>query len=313
MKHLLTPSRAVGVCFARQHISVVQLRRSAARWQLETFVERKLSAPWFDSVAMPAATENLRQALAELTASFASTYIPVHVALPDPAVRVAIFELEELPKSPAAQTSLVEFRFNREPAAAGALVSVSQALGQVRSQLQGRAPLTQLLFGMSIDSGWHEAVQSLLREVGVVAWGIAPGALQRFNLLHDKLAEGSGALVSVSADSWALLLWDEQGRLRHCNAHWRDPAHASADGDHQSIATETARVIVAYVDAHPERSIQKIFVAGGIETEAIAATLDRRASAPCNKISLFDLIDGCDERLRASRSGEAALSAALSL
>lgn len=313
MKHLLTSSRAVGICFARQHVGVARVRRSAMRWQLETFVEQELPAPLFEVPATPEALDSLRRSLAELTAGLAKSHMPVQVALPDPAVRAAVFELEELPKSPAAQTSLVEFRFGRESAVATALTSVSQALGQVRGPLNARASLTHLLFGMSMDGRWRETLQGLLRESGVVAWGIAPGALQVFNLFHDRLVERSGAMLQVNSDSWALLLWDEQGRLRHCSAHWRDTSNAANGGDHHAIASEAARLVVAYADAQPERSIEKIFVAGAAEADAVAATLDRRACSPCIRLSVSELLDGCDEQLRSARTGEGALGAALSI
>lgn len=313
MKSMFKPSRTLGLCISRQHVGVLELRRAAASWQVETFSERELPTAMFDLTTSASAMDGLRRSLADLTAGLGSAYMPVHVALADPAVRAAVFELEDLPKSPAAQLQLAQFRFSRESVVESPLTCVSQALGSVPAQSGARGALAQVLFGMSIDSRWHEALQGVLQECGVVAWGIAPGALQRFNLFHDRFTASSGALLSVERSSWALLLWDERTRLRHCSAHWRDSAKAAAGEDHQAIVSEAARVIVAYADAHAEHSIKQIYISGGLETEAIATTLDRRAHTPCVRLSMADLVTGYDQSLQGSNTGEGALCAALTV
>jgi hypothetical protein len=236
--------------------------------------EQPLGAPLFAGPPSREAKQALVEALAGFAGKIGRRYLPLHVSVPDALVRWAVFELDEMPRSPAARLELARFRFARQ-GANGASVYACQALE--------RDAHKHLLLGMAMDGAWRGCVAEALAEAGLRAWTLSANACRVFNRFHDRLAGQSGALVAAAPDAWSLWLWDERGRLRHARSRWRAAAAPPSD-----IALETERSIFAYVEGTAGRSVARVFVAAGTETPVIADALDARLRQPCTRLPVED-------------------------
>ena len=134
-------------------------------------------------------------------------------------------------------------------------------------------------------------------------WSVSANACRQFNRFHDRLTQASGALVVLAPDAWSLWLWDARGRPRYARSRWR-----AANESHAEIALEIERLIVAYVQADPARSIARVHVLAGGEAGAMSAALDARLREPCVPLSA----EGeTAETARGKASADACLAAAL--
>ena len=261
----MSPSSTERAGLAIGRDSVGCARISAGK--IRSMGEARLPLPLFRGAPSAQAAAGLAGALRALAADLARRYVPLHVSLPDAAVRWATFELDELPATRAARLELTRFRFERE-GGAGEAACACQPLG--------RADGKPLLFGMAMDAGWRRCIAGALADAGLRAWSLNPNACRQFNRYHERLTQSSGALVSLAADAWSLWLWDERGRPRYVRARWR-----LAGEDHAALAQEVERSILAYVQTG--RSVARVFVAG-TETAAMGDALDERLREPCTRL-----------------------------
>ncbi|MCK7479006.1 MAG: hypothetical protein M0C28_17795 [Candidatus Moduliflexus flocculans] len=268
------PAASVGLVIGRRRVGLVRVRRSARGVEIETLAEAELAVPLFTGKPAPEAIAALTDTLAALAGSLAREYLPVHVSLPDAAVRVAVFELEALPRTRAEQQELARWRLQQE-AGAGTVACASQALGADGER--------QLLLGLAVDDAWRSAITAALAHAGITAWSLSADCCRQFNRFHDRLAADSGALVSVSEDCWALLLWDSAGRVRYARACWR-----AAGDDHADLAAEIERSIAAYAHGAAGRSVAHVYVIADAADAALPAALDARLRIPCVQLTVQD-------------------------
>ena len=270
----LRPSATAGIAIGSDYVGFACVDTKKGRREVRLF-EEKLGSRLFHGAPAPQAAEALAKALGRLAGSLAKRYLPVHVSLPDALVRWTVLELEQLPASRAAQLALVAFRFARQ-GLEGAQVHACQPLGPDGGK--------ELVLGMAAHAGWHALVSEALERAGIVAWSINANACRQFNLFHERLAGESGALVALAPDAWGLWLWDAQGRVRHARGRWR-----TGNDDHDEIALEVERSILAYVHGDPARTVARVFAAAGAESAALARALDGRLREACVRLSIADL------------------------
>ena len=227
--------------------------------------EEHVPIPLFRGAPSPQAAAALTGALRAVAGELARRFVPLHVSLPDAAVRWATFELDELPPLPATRVELARFRFQRD-GGNGETACACQPLGQAG----GKA----LLFGMAMDEGWRRLIAQALADAGLRAWTLTPNACRQFNRFHDRVAQSSGALVTAASDAWSLALWDDHARLRYVRARWR-----SGHDDHGMIADEVGRALLAY-----GRMVKQVYIAANGETAPLAAALDDRLGTPCVRL-----------------------------
>ena len=248
----------------------VQLAGLGARGSAEVLEQRRLPTPLFSGAATAQAQEALAQALQPFGAALGRRYLPLHVSLPDAAVRYGAFELEELPKGRAARLELARFRFARDGMAAAAACACQPL------QTDAGKPL---LFGMALDAAWQRLLAGALAQAGLRPWSMNPHLCRQWNRFHDRLAQASGALVALSPDAWSLLLWDARGTPRYVRARWRHRGE-----DYAGIAQDVERGLLAYVHAGEGREVARIFAAGNGETGALGEALDARLASPCIRL-----------------------------
>ncbi len=266
----LTPRISVGVAIGARQVCAVRLVSNRDSWALEWQRQENLDASLFRGAPTAEAVSALTKAVVAVCDGVGREFVPVHVSLPDPLAVFSVFELEGLPKTRDAQLDLVNWRLAREHYGdERPLRCACQPLGQVDGK--------QLLLGMALETPWHDAVREGLQRAGVVAWTMNTAACYRFNRFHPLLTavRGSGAMISLDPDAWTLALWDDDGRLRWLRGRWRDDSLAGDDA-YAAIAVDVERFILAYVHGAADRRIERVYVAGGDETAALAEALDRR-------------------------------------
>jgi len=284
------PDESAGIAIGRDYVGFAHLVAADSGWRAQALAETKLDTPLFAGAPALQAAAVLTAALQTVAGSLKGRYLPVHVSLPDAVVRVATFELDQMPKTRAAQLDLVRLRFGR--------LGMNGAHIYACQQLE-RDGNKYLLFGMAGEDAWQRFVSEALARAGVVAWSLSANVCRQFNGFHDRLTQASGALVALAPDAWSLWLWDSQGRPRYARSRWR-----SGPEDHADIALDVERSILAYVHGEAKRTVTRVFAVAGDETDSMAGALDARLREPCARLSADDA---------GVKTTQSAASAALSL
>jgi hypothetical protein len=267
----LTPQNRIGLAIGRDYVGMARLTIADGAWQVQDLAHTSLNNRLFSRTSSAQITDSLASAIGSLIGDLKRSYVPIHVSVPDAAVHLKTFELDEVPKSPAEQTAFVGFRFASEGNGEKS-VCASQDLGSDGDK--------RLLLGIALESTWQRCIVEAFKKAGIVAWSLSSNSLRLFDRYYGSFVATSGALVLAAPDSWALLLWDTQRRIRYARARWR-----TSLTDHAEIATDVERSILAYVHAHPDNAITHIYVSGGQETSALCAALDARLREPSIQLS----------------------------
>lgn len=270
----LTPKLSIGIAFGCREVCAVRLSASRDGWMLDDRRQEKLDVPLFRGAPPADATARLAATLDRLCGGMKRRFVPIRVSLPDALGDVSVFELEALPKGQDAQTALVRWRFARERYGDDReLACASQALGTDRDK--------HLLLGLAMDPVWLTCLRQAFDAARIVPWSLNFASCYRFNRFYPLLTGDGlgGALVALDPDVWTLVLWDAHGRLRAQRSRWR--ASIGQDNLHDTLASETERFIRAYVHGGADRRVDRVYVAGGDETVALAAALDRRLRERC--------------------------------
>ncbi len=182
-------------------------------------------------------TQPLAEALVPARERVGRRFVPVQLALPDPLVSSAVFELDEVPSRHRERRALAAWRLardhQREP---DELVCTAQYLGQEGER--------HLLLALGIERRLREAVRAALREAGLQARVVDAGAAYRFNHARAALAPEAAWLV-IEREYWSMMLWDAQRRPRYLRSAWRD-RDADPGGEGEAILRELERAIRAY-------------------------------------------------------------------
>lgn len=294
---LFAPKLSAGFAIGRDHLGFARIVRDGNERRVQMLEETRLDTPLFRGAPSEQAGSALVKTLTSFAAHLSVRYLPVHVSLPDPVVRISTFELQALPKSRAGQVGLVKFRFGRE-AGAGAGVYAAQPLGTESDK--------HLLLGMACDEAWQRLIHGAFAKAGIVAWSVSANLCRQFNRFHDRLTTASGALVAVGFDTWSLCLWDARGRVRYMRSRWR-----CESDDHAEVAREAERSIVAYLNSKPGHEVAHVYALAGAKVQPFAEALDARLHKPCVRLSDADGLTLGASAKGGAGPGCAALAAAL--
>ena len=272
---------SAGIAVGRQAVCGALIGRNKNGWEARGLRTIALDQALFTAAPNADLEAALVKALQTASEDFRSGYSPVHVGLPDALFCCETFELDALPAKEQRETWL-RWRFARELRRDDALVCRVQELGEAGGK--------QLLFGQAIDRAWLACVQRAAEQAGVTLASINASGVYRFNRFHHVLAAASGALVSLDPDCWGLLIWDDNGRLRHARGRWRGAAHP---GEIQAIADDVERTVLAYVQGAAQRSVERIHIAGAeADVKAVSSFLQGRLQDSRNALALGDMLPG---------------------
>ncbi|MFL6711821.1 MAG: hypothetical protein ACJ8LN_02685 [Sulfurifustis sp.] len=267
-------AQSFGIAMSRTEFTVARLALNGTTPKIA--LTRSLPAPpgWFDGTPAASHAALARDVLTQLAPEACATFAPVHLALPDPLGVLAMFDLDELPKTDAARRQLVRWRIAKE-------LGLTDADIDVVYQDHGADNGKRLLLGQAMHAGWLGVIKKALRDARITPWSINHAICFRFNRHYQRLAaDGApGAWLVVDADAWTCALWDTATRLRFVRSRWRGKNEPSAAN---AIAEEFERAVLAYVYGNSGRAVERVYVtAAAAERDAIVAALNHRLSAPC--------------------------------
>lgn len=267
--------RSAGLMIGRDHVSFACASLSRTGHTITRVDSRKLEIPLFTGHPTDSAATALATTLREVAPEAVRRYLPLHVSVPGPAVQIAVFPLEVLPRKRALRRELVAWHFAQTANGGKALVCDCEPLGMDGGK--------HLLLGFAMDQAWHTCIAEGLMQAGMTAWSLNADVCRQFNYFHDRLrlCTHGGALVAATADSWSLLLWDETGRTRHASSRWR----SEEDGDCVGIAAEVERRILACIEIFPAIQIEQLYLVTAGQSDSLADALDARLRDPCVRLA----------------------------
>jgi hypothetical protein len=288
-----------GLSIGRARVSYAELASGSDRWTVRRLGEADLTTPLFSGEPAQNAVADLQRALQTAVGPRLQRFLPLHVSIPDAALRVSFYELDEAPVGSAAQEAFVAFHMAREPGA-GDSRHASQLLGRTQS---GK----QLLMGAALSQSWHRVILESLGRVQLRPWSLASRFFRQFDLQREHITGDSGALIALEPDTWSVAIWDSTGLLRHLRAQWR-----TSTGSCEEIAAEVERTILGYVHGANGRSVNGLWVCAGADAEELIHILNARTSQPCQIVGLPTWLEsGTDVTADSLMRTAGALAAAL--
>ncbi len=291
------PKVSAGLVIGRNYLGLTELVREGEVWRVAAVEEAALDVSLYTGAPTPATTAAVVGTLERIARRLPTRYLPVHVSLPDAAVRLTTFELQELPKKHRAQVDLVEFRFARQ---AGAVPSMFAC------EFLGSDNGMHLLLGLATDKAWLQWINEVLAQAGIVPWTISANVCRQFNRFEEQLSRTSGALLVLVPDTWSLCLWDGAGRVRYVRARWRAEGETYAE-----IALEVERSILAYVHNQTDKTVARVYLIGGGESAAMATALNQHLREPCKILPVESRLAVSAETMAKVKSATASFAAAL--
>lgn len=178
---------------------------------------------------------------------------PVHVSVPDTAVRAVTFELDELPKTRSTLHSLARWRMSNE-------LGRSENDLECQVNVMGTDRGKHLIYVQAGDRYWLDKVRSTLTACGIMPWVMNSASFYRFNHLHDEGLSRSSAMISIYDDCWTLQVWDDANRIRLTVTRIRKIPQGH--DEIASIANEINRVLRAWLITHPDYKVDKLYLTG---------------------------------------------------
>lgn len=246
----------LGVVLGRRSLWAAQVRMKgpAVEWEGTQAVplEKELftGAPTAETIA------GLSGSLAPLFEKWKGRFFSLRVALPDPAVKCEVFELEKKPAGPKAVREFLQWRF-KTPSRAPAGDS------RFTSQDLGRAGDKNLLLGIAADGLWLDALGRAFREAGGIPSSLDMALCHRLNFFKGSLdGQGEGsALLTFEPDYWSLALLDAQGRPRLARAKWWEGEMKDwRKAPLPETMAEVERTVRSYVSLAPHREVGTLFI-----------------------------------------------------
>ncbi len=270
------PPGAVGLGFRRNSVVAVRAMRNEDGYCVTHIAEEVLPFSIFGNAA-PREEERaaLSQAMQRLAALTPQTYLPLQIALPDPAAILQVMEFDSIPQTPDERSAIAKFRFEKEFPAMPPMQCTTQVISKYGEQ--------GLLLALFIQRTWLDCLGNACRDAGLVPSVIDITISHLFNRFYDVIQATSddGVLISMEPDTWSILFWDAAHRPRFVKSRWRDSS-AGTDEEYEIIAQDIERLIMSYVLRDAGRKIVGICLsAAGKDRMALAARLDKRMKIPC--------------------------------
>jgi hypothetical protein len=269
--------RFAGLAIGRNEIRYVELKCKSGLASVQSSRFVSFDVPLFEFEPTPSCKHSVIQAIKVIAADITQRYLPLHVSLPDPLVRTAIFELDELPKGQAMQKALVKLRMQRDLGLQECRYA-SQDLGVERG---GK----HLLLGTAISSAWHEVVTEALHGAGLMPWSMAGNIARLFNVFEKQIGERSGALIGLYEDAWSIAIFDGAGMLRFCRSQWR-----RADMTQSDIAIEIQRAVLSYVHSNSNKTVGAMWLVTSCDADGVLSELNQRSGNACRVLVIADRV-----------------------
>jgi len=279
-------SACVGVALGRKSFWVLRTKGQNEKLQIEKIERYPMRLNLFSGSPSSEVANELASALSIAFENTKDFYTTLQVALPDPAVRFEVMELEKVPARGKSLNEFLNWRFNQGNEGTSHPLSFS-------GQMLGVEQNKNLFLGMAVDQGWLEVVQTAFQKAGLKASVIDMALAQRFNFFYKffKESQKSGALITFEPEFWSVGLWDDQTRLRFVRSKWWDKEILKVnDLPLEATILEVERIIRAYVYSAKNRSVENLFVSASENwLKPIEEFLKKRTHGNCRALSLAEI------------------------
>lgn len=273
----------LGVVLGRRSLWTAQTRKVGKGIKIEGMVTRvSLPVELFQGNPSPEALSGLTESLVSSLGKWNKSYLTLQVALPDPALKIEVFELEKVPVGKKSQDEFLKWRFKAGPKEAGVpLTFATQLLGEEKSK--------SLLLGIAMEEPWRAALLEAFRRAGVFVSVMDLAACHRINLFLGELqkkAAGS-ALLTFDSEYWSLTILDKESRLRFIRSKWwgREVGKVK-DLPLQETLAEVERTIRSYVYVAKDRNVETLYVTAPHEwLGPLVAAINKEVEGGCVGLS----------------------------
>lgn len=197
----------------------------------------------------------LESALARVTSVIHKNGLPVHVALPSALGSSFIKTVKTVPKNNSLREALVHMEIGDERNSGQSIEVKYQILGPHRGGY--------LLYGAAMPVSIVSTLQQQVRKANLVLDKLNFDYVYIFNHVRDRfyVENESAIVITLNADSWASMVWDQQGRLRLVRSGWRrESGENGAGSEFKDLVTEIERHIRAYVHHDEPEGIARVLV-----------------------------------------------------
>jgi hypothetical protein len=244
----------LGIAFGRKAFWAARIHGVDGSAKVEDCQRVPLEAEMFSGAPSEKAVSGLALKLSALFKKVENPYLELQVALPDPAVRFEVFELEKLPRQGAPLRNFLAWRL-KEGHKESNFTFASQVLGEEEGKI--------LLLGMAVEEGWLSALKKAFRDAGVQASVIDMALSHRFNFFQRYMGEkGQGkALVAFEPEYWSITLLDKEGRPRFLRSKWWNEEMLKPEKPLlKETVVEVERTIRSYVYSAKNRNVEALYV-----------------------------------------------------
>lgn len=285
LKPLPSDIPCLGIVLGRESLWALCAKKEKEKTSVEWSERFALETVLFSKEEPPAEEASLVSVLKSIRQKCGKSFFDLQVALPDPAFKFEVFELEKIPASGSAMREYLNWRFNpeKDPAAVP-LAFTTQSLGAEEGK--------NLLWACAVERRWLDFVNRHLRLAGFQASVVDTALSNRFNFCYETLGAQKlgGALVAFEPDYWSLTLWDGQIRPRFARSKWwKKEISLAKEIPLESTILEIERTIRSYVHSGKSRGVESLFVTAPEDwLQPVLKALNQRTEGHCVGLSVCD-------------------------
>lgn len=254
----------VGIALSQSMICVAVVDTTAEQPIVSSLRQSNIEQSLFNPGSEDGDGNQLQKSIMPIVGELKEKSYPVHVSIPDTAVRAATFELDDLPKTRSTLYSLARWRMSNE-------LGRSENDLECQVNVMGTDRGKHLIYVQAGERYWLDKVRSTLTACGIMPWVMNSASFYRFNHLYDEGLSRSSAMISINDDCWTLQAWDEINRIRLTVTRIRKIPQCH--GEFASIANEINRVLRAWLITHPDYKVDKLYLTGcKADVEGIMST-----------------------------------------
>lgn len=243
----------VGISISRSKMCAVAVSGHEAHPKIIRTQYSTIESPLFVHDVDGRGARSLHKSMQTLIEGITPEACPIHVAIPDLAVRSTTFELDALPKSRSTLTSLACWRMAKE-------FGGSEDEFECQINVLGVEQKKHLVYVQAGDRYWLDQIRSALKLRNAMPWIINSASFFRYNSLNDKGIAHSSAMLSIDDDCWTLLGWDTNNRIRLSLTRMRSGNRCVDEA--AAISKELTRVMRAWQVTSPEIKINSLYLDG---------------------------------------------------
>jgi len=221
----------------------------------------------------------LGEVLLEVAKRIKNKFIPINIALPDPLLHQAIFELDEIPRGERLRNELLKLRFQRD-------YQLDTKDKIVSYQILGRTNGKNRIFAMAVKQDVISEIERVFVKSKQKPSVIDAFSLYMSNHLATCMGLESSVVLCVAPHYWTIQIWDQQEQIRLIQSGWCDMRDRQPD---DGLFKDVERVLRSYLHFNSEEKISNFNVLADVSQSAkIIDQLGRLFNCPI--IDLFDKI-----------------------